>query len=277
MQSHFYPLAETRFFNQTVQRYYSGDAALKPFYAFPPSLDAVHQAVQAKSQQPTDRNALVEALSKQYEQLRATKHYDVVLQNVESLKQPNTFTVTAAHQPHLLLGPLYVTYKIISVIRLAEQCKQRYPDYHFVPTFWLGSEDHDLDELGNVTVFDKTIALNDIEYKGPFGRMPIEKLNVVRDELYTVLGTSDQANKITQLLNKHYFSQPTVAAATRGLVHELFGQYGVVVVDGDDATLKENLVPAMLGEVSEQTGFKNVSNSIKALEQVGLSEQAHPR
>jgi len=277
MQSHFYPLAETPFFNQTVQRYYSGDAALRPFYAFPPTLDAVHQAVQAKSQQPINRNALVEALLKQYEPLRNTEHNVTVQQNIESLRQPNTFTVTTAHQPHLLLGPLYVTYKIISVIRLAEQCRQRYPDYNFVPTFWLGSEDHDLDELGNVTVFDKTIALTNVDYKGPFGRMPIEKLNAVRDELYNVLGTSEQANAIKQLLNDHYFSQPTVAAATRSLAHKLFGQYGLVVVDGDDATLKKNLIPVMLDEVEKQSGYNIVTNSINGLVEIGLGEQAHPR
>lgn len=107
--------------------------------------------------------------------------------------------------------------------------------------------------------------------------MPIEKLNTVRDELYNVLGTSPQAEYIKQFLNDHYFSQPTIASATRSLVHKLFGQYGLVVVDGDDATLKKNLIPVMLDEVEKQSGYNIVTKSINGLVEIGLGEQAHPR
>ncbi|HCD87500.1 MAG TPA: bacillithiol biosynthesis cysteine-adding enzyme BshC, partial [Algoriphagus sp.] len=59
----------------------------------------------------------------------------------------NTFTVTTGHQLNLFTGPLYFIYKIVSTIKLAEELNKAYPNQHFVPVYWMASEDHDFDEI----------------------------------------------------------------------------------------------------------------------------------
>ena len=47
------------------------------------------------------------------------------------------------------------------------------------------------------------------------------------------LGESKSANKIKQWIKQTYQSAPTLAEATLRLVHELFADYGLVILDAD--------------------------------------------
>lgn len=66
---------------------------------------------------------------------------------LEHLASPNTRVVVAGQQPGLLAGPLYSLYKAIGAILLARQLAERHPGVHFVPVFWIASEDHDFQEI----------------------------------------------------------------------------------------------------------------------------------
>ena len=58
--------------------------------------------------------------------------------NISSLSNNKSFTVTTGHQLCLCSGPLYCIYKILSVINLSEKLKEKYPSYHFCLCFgWL--------------------------------------------------------------------------------------------------------------------------------------------
>ena len=93
---------------------------------------------------------LVEELSQQYSLIETT---DSVTCNIQSLLHENTFTVATGHQLCLFTGPLYFIYKIITTINLSEQLKLEYPEYNFVPIYWMASEDHDFDEVNHIHLF----------------------------------------------------------------------------------------------------------------------------
>ena len=57
------------------------------------------------------RKVLQKSLVKQYEKINCS---DKVVDNINQLKNKNTFTVTTGHQLNIFTGPLYVIYKIIS-------------------------------------------------------------------------------------------------------------------------------------------------------------------
>jgi len=63
------------------------------------------------------RTILVEVLKKQYQNVNFSS---LTKQNIESLKQDNTFTITTGHQLNLFTGPLYFLYKIVSAINLTK-------------------------------------------------------------------------------------------------------------------------------------------------------------
>ena len=48
------------------------------------------------------------------------------------------------------------------------------------------------------------------------------------------LGTSENANYLSSLFERSYLEHKTLKDATRFLVNELFGDFGIVVIDGDD-------------------------------------------
>lgn len=59
----------------------------------------------------------------------------------------NTFTITTGHQLNLFTYPLYFIYKIISTINTCIELKESYPDFNFVPIYWMATEDHDFEEI----------------------------------------------------------------------------------------------------------------------------------
>jgi uncharacterized protein YllA (UPF0747 family) len=67
----------------------------------------------------------------------------------------DTFTITTAHQNNIFTGPLYFIYKILHAIKLADHLNTIIPEHKFVPLFYIGSEDADLEELNHISVDGK--------------------------------------------------------------------------------------------------------------------------
>jgi uncharacterized protein YllA (UPF0747 family) len=73
--------------------------------------------------------------------------------------------------------------------------------------------------------------------------------------LKSVLGTSENAYKLISLFEKSYLNHDNLADATRYLVNELFGKYGLVILDGDEKRLKEQFISTIKKDVL-RNGFE---------------------
>ena len=93
----------------------------------------------------------------------------------------------------------------------------------------------------------------------------------------TELGTSKNARFLATLFEEAYLKHDTLAAATRYLANELFGEYGLVIVDGNDADLKREFIPFVKRELEEQIAHKKVTEQTNNLVSAGYKEQVHPR
>jgi bacillithiol synthase len=267
------PYKETNCFTKIVTDYLNGEEKLQPFYSFYPDLDGIRNAIEKKSKQKTDRQALVNVLKDQYQDLQINK---AVKTNIEDLLSENTFTVCTAHQPNLFTGPLYFIYKILHAIRLANQLERDLNNYRFVPVFYMGSEDADLDELDHFTVQGKTYRWQ-TRQKGAVGRMIVDKeLTVLIDELDHQLSVERSGKEFTSILKEAFQPGVTIQEATLTLVNSLFGEYGLVVLIADDARLKKLMLP-----VFEDDLFQNNPGGIVAEASTKLGAdynvQAHPR
>lgn len=76
------------------------------------------------------------------------------LLNFALLSKDNTFAVVAGQQPGFLGGPLFVLYKSLSAIHLCYKLKEIFPDFNFVPIFWVEDNDHDTYEVSQIYSFD---------------------------------------------------------------------------------------------------------------------------
>ena len=101
-------------------------------------------------------------------------------------------------------------------------------------------------------------------------------LEHVFEEFSSHLGSSKNAEKLKELFSEGYLKHENLALATRYIANELFKEYGLVIVDGDDLALKKLLAPFVKDELENETSFRAVSETIAALEK-NYKVQVNPR
>lgn len=251
--------------------YISEDSNLRPFYKYAPRLESFEQVIEDKSKASFERSTLVSVLKNQYKNLDLNNK---VGENIDLLSQKNTFTVITAHQPSLFTGPLYYILKIFSTINLAAQLNQNYPESNIVPVFITGGEDHDFEEVNHTEVFGKKIQWESGE-TGSVGMMKTDKLPL--EELKSILGNSEKAQEVFSIFEKAYTTNNKYSDGVIQMVHELFADYGLVVLNMNQAELKAQFKTIVEEEIIKQSSFGLVNKTIEKLNDIGLNAQASPR
>ncbi len=248
-RAHHLPYRHTKSFSNIVYDYVDGAEILKPFYAFNADLQGFASAIENRKQFPVDRMALTEELKRRYNGFPVAEK---LRENLQLLGSANCFTVCTAHQPNIFTGHLYFVYKILHAIRLSEELKRQFPENDFVPVYFMGSEDADLEELGEVTIAGKKRQWNTAQ-SGAVGRMKVDKALVsLIDEIGGQLGVLPFGNEVVALLREHYVIGRTIEESTFGLVNAMFGSYGLVVLLPDSPGYKKLFVPVMQQELEKQ-------------------------
>jgi len=259
--------------NSLVSDYIGRKDNLRTFINEYPDLDGLNKIAEHRSVHSMQkREVLVDALKSQYQHV---PNAEKSLAQIEKLKQSNTFTVTTGHQLCLATGPLYMIYKVLHTIKLAEELNKNWKDRHVVPVFWMATEDHDFEEINHVQLFGKKISWES-QQKGGVGRFEIAELKPVIEEISAAFGSHQNASEIQEWLTAAY-SKLNLAEAMRSLIHQLFGQQGLVIIDGDDSALKGLFSPIISREIFHQETAKCVDESIEGLKDLGYHIQANPR
>jgi len=268
------PYRQTGYFTKTVLDYIDQAEKLKPFFAQPPSLQGIQKTIEARKQFSTNRKVLVEELKKQYATVSPSQH---VQQNIEALLSENTFTITTAHQNNIFTGPLYFIYKILHTIKLATHLTTSLPQYKFVPVFYMGSEDADLDELGHIHLGGQKIEWK-TKQTGAVGRMKIDREYIKLVELISgQLTVLPFGADILSLVKRCYKEGAMIQDATFELVNALFGEYGLLVLMPDNTALKNEMAKIFEDDLLNQTASGIVEQTAKKLEEAKYKTQAHPR
>jgi len=250
---------ETGYFGKATLDYLSDDEKLRDFYGLRPEIDSFKAQIEEKAANYGHRDLLVSALKDQYAKAKLKS------ESIDALADDKTFTVTTGHQVCFFTGPLYSFYKIISTINTCRRLKEAYPEYHFVPVFWMATEDHDFEEANHFFLPNGKIEWESGQ-GGAVGRMELAGMEEILELMKEKLGIGYRSGEILEIFKSAYLKHKNVADASRYLVHHFFGDYGVVSVDGDDAVLKGAMVPAFAKEIVEQTSFKAVSQTSEKLQ-----------
>jgi bacillithiol synthase len=263
---------QTGFFPKIITDYLEGAEPLSPFYAHPVTPAGIEASLRARKGFVMHREVLVAALRQQYTKVTS---FPIVERNIESLAKEEVFTVCTAHQPTLFAGPLYFIYKILHTIRLAEDLRRQHPQIGFVPVFFMGSEDADLDELGHVWLDNEKLVW-DTWQKGAVGRMHTQGLNSLIERIEGEFSVQPFGRELCDMLREAYLESPDIQTATFRLIHRLFGEYGLVVLIADEPNLKRLMIPAFEEELFSQTASGVVEQTIGKLSK-HYKVQAKPR
>ena len=176
--------------------------------------------------------ALADALDAQS---RAFGAGPATLANIAKLRAGARAIVTG-QQVGLFGGPLLTLLKAATAIARAKQATTETGVEH-VPIFWLATEDHDLEEVDQVSLLSKnaveTLRLNAKAHAAPVGNISFDvSINALLDRASELLHHAP----ICDLLRECYAHQPdkaapTFAGAFARLMTRLFAGHGLIVMD----------------------------------------------
>ncbi len=263
MNLHQVEFEETGRFSPIFLDYISKVDTLKPYYNQSPELGNFQEIIHQRNFNDQHRSTLVKALEKQYEGINISNE---VSNSIQSLHDKKTFTVTTGHQLNIFTGPLFFIYKIVAAINLARRLKTEYPSFNFVPVYWMASEDHDFEEVSYFKLFGKKYTW-EREASGPVGKLETSSMKSL---LETIPDLPD-------FIAEAYLHSKNLSEATIRIVNELFGQYGLVILDADHRELKKLFSPIIKDDITHNKANQLVENTTQALEEAGYKGQIFPR
>jgi len=273
MQNYRYNFSEFGFSSKIIQDLTQNNSKTKPFIDSFFSLDNCVAQIKSKAFSLQDRQLLVNTLQAQNKTIVTS---ELTNSNISSLLSEQTYTITTGHQLNFMTGPLYSLYKILQVIVWSEKLKKHSPHYNFVPVFWMATEDHDFEEINHVHLFGSKITLENASQDHFIaGEITASNFVSIKDTLLNKFSDPILKLKIEKYLS--FYKNNTLAKASKLLINELFGEYGLVIIDGNDKNLKHSFSQVVKKELKNAITHQIISNTNETLEASGYHQQVYLR
>jgi bacillithiol biosynthesis cysteine-adding enzyme BshC len=267
------PHSATNSFSKIILHYLDGALSTHNLYSYSADKAGIAQAIQQKNFSTELRQTLVSQLQLQYGKLVVS---DEVSKNISKLADENTFTICTAHQPLIFTGTLYFIYKIAHTISLARQLQNDFQQQHFVPVFYMGTEDSDADEVGTFNFRDQKYTW-DVNEQQCVGNISTTEILKLLQQLKQLVNSTVSEESIIAIFEEAYTTQATLADATRFIVNSLFGTYGLVVIDPNDIAFKRSFSEVFEQELLHGISMPLVEKQNITLQNLGYEPQASGR
>lgn len=220
------------------------------------------------SEKSFPRDTAVDILMRQNQQWAAGMK---TRQNIEKLRQSKSVAVFTGQQACLFGGPYLVLLKALAAVKWAEKL-ERELSTPVVPIFWIASDDHDIQEIASVDIFDvsgKIVKLH-IDAGGDVPSPPIGALtydeSVEREvaKLADVFPDNDFKAAAYAGLADEYKSGVPVADAFARYLHRLTAEYGLVLFNPYDDEFKRASVPFMTRIIDKHSEMKKALNDTES-------------
>ena len=209
-------------------------------------------------------------------------------ENIQLLNNENTFAVVTGQQLGFLSGPYYTILKAINTIQLSEKLSVKFPEYKFVPVFWLEADDHDFTEINNVNVISKENELRNFKYfeKGqesekylkPTGNIILdEHITAFVNELESAFNKTDFTDNLFSNIRENYKPGADLKTAFAGFMNSVLINKGLIFIDPTDIRIKTYLKPVFEKELNSfpQVCEKVINTSVEL--EVNYSVQVKPK
>jgi bacillithiol biosynthesis cysteine-adding enzyme BshC len=259
------PFHELKAFPKLFSDYVLNQSQLRPFFGNEPNSEGILNQVELKKKSfsKASRNLLAETLESQMSQFAIR---NLQAENLKKLRDENTFSISCGHQLNVAGGPMYLAFKILTVIKYCQYLNQEFPDFHFVPIHWLANEDHDLEEISDFTFFGQSQKIN-LQGSGASGRVSTEGIS----------GQLAEIKDIPREMLEAYSQNPILNLATQAWLQTYFGEMGLLFLDADQKVFKQEFSALFLKELKENWVEKSILPAEEKLERLGYKAQIHAR
>lgn len=168
-----------------------------------------------------------------------------VTKNIKRLADQNAVVVVGGQQAGLLTGPVYTIHKCLSILHFAK-AREEELNVPVIPVFWIAGEDHDFAEVNHVHVYaDHVLRKMAYQIKGS-GQFAVSDLAYNSNELenwvenvFKAFGETDFTRTLLNDVKEAVRNNQTLVGFFAHLIHDLFGKYGLVLMDSGDHSLRK--------------------------------------
>ncbi|MGB9696870.1 MAG: bacillithiol biosynthesis cysteine-adding enzyme BshC [Ignavibacteria bacterium] len=231
------------------------------------------------------RNVLCDILTKQNKLFGAGEK---VFLNIEKLRNEKTFAVVTGQQVGILTGNIYTLYKAINTLQLSNLLSEKYPDYQFVPVFWMETDDHDFLEVNSINVLNAGNKIQKISYfeNGQEQERYLKPISSIVfdnsitkfiDELQECLLETEFSPKLIDLIRDCYQPGVSFPVAFGRFFQLLLGDVGIILLNPADIEIKNLVIPIFEKELRNYPRSCESVIEISAVIEQTYEPQVKPR
>lgn len=176
--------------------------------------------------------------------------HEAVMASIDLLGQEGTAVIVGGQQSGLLMGPLFVIYKALSIIKAAKEAQDKL-GHPVIPVFWIAGEDHDWDEVDHTYLLSPDQHIKRLRIvKREERRFPVSQVHVqqedwnqIGDELDSMLQNTEFKPGLLELYHTAASQSRTLTECFAKLIGALFGRFGLIVLDSADPKLRQLEIP----------------------------------
>ncbi|SDM90247.1 bacillithiol biosynthesis cysteine-adding enzyme BshC [Paenibacillus sp. yr247] len=189
-----------------------------------------------------DRGRLVQVLQTYNKRIGNAQ---AAIDHIAALADKDTLAIVGGQQAGLFGGQLLVLYKAITILQLAREWSGKL-QRSVVPIFWIAGEDHDFDEVNHMYALSNMQQIEKIKVDHPTGRRTsVSRLPIDPEAWQDALTALDQSLMDTEFkatliakLQATTEGGATLSDAFARWMAILFGEYGLVLIDSDEPSLR---------------------------------------
>lgn len=252
--------------NSFIDRYTNQSEEILNFYDYKPGLQ---DEFDRRSDAPTNgrEETLANVIRNYMSDLTLTEAQET---NIQNLSQGHK-VVIGGQQAGLFTGPLYTFHKIISIIILAKEQSQKL-NQPIIPVFWIAGEDHDFDEVNHTYAYDRiTRQLNKIKYntveppEKSVSEYVFDEELILKalDDMFKSIGETNHSKDLKSLITQIVKDAHSWSDMFKYLTHEIFKEYGLLMIDAHHPRLRE----------MEKPFFKQIVENYKQVDEAFRTTQ----
>ncbi len=210
---------------------------VQPFYPRSPRFLAWAKDESARIAYPEDRRSRVADIFERQNKVWGASFK--TFENIASFRAGASALVTG-QQVGLFGGPVFSIYKALTAVKFAAEARQL--GLNCVPVFWLATEDHDLAEVNQIQLLaadgqlQRLVSTSQGATDAPVGSIHFgPEISELVLQVENLLGESD----VVKLLAECYRPGETFGTAFAKFFARLFGDFGVILLDGSDPELDQ--------------------------------------